>query len=228
MTTGSGSRERLGDQAYRQIRDWIVSLRLEPGSPLVDKVLSERLGIGLSPVREALKRLTLERLAVSYPARGTYVSPIDIADEAQLNEVRIQLEGLAASLAAERATPAQKSELLDLVAELEAGSTDRSAHTQLDGQVHRAIYAAARNQFLEATLSQYANLAWRIFNLGLNHEPVDMTHVSSQRAVVEAIVRGDADAARDAAQQHLAGFTSTVRTTMLSRTGAIGPGSTSN
>lgn len=99
MSTSDGaatSQGRLSDQAYRQIRDAIIGLRLEPGAPLVDRALSEWLGIGLTPVRDALKRLTLERLAVSYPARGTYVSPINIADASALNEVRVQLEGLAA------------------------------------------------------------------------------------------------------------------------------------
>lgn len=206
--TGLG---RLSDQAYLQIRDAIVALRLEPGAPLVDKALGEWLGIGLTPVRDALKRLTLERLAVSYPARGTYVSPINIADASQLNEVRVQLEGLAAALAAERATPAQKQSLLELVADLELEHDDRSAHTELDGRVHRAIYSAARNEYLEATLNQYANLALRIWNLGLKREPVEMRHVASQREVVEAIVRGDAEAARKFAEEHLRGFTDNAR-----------------
>jgi DNA-binding GntR family transcriptional regulator len=213
-SAGPIGRERLSDQAYRQIRDAIIALQLEPGAPLVDKALSEWLGIGLTPVRDALKRLTLERLAVSYPARGTYVSAINIADESQLTEVRVQLEGLAASLAAERATPAQKQTLLELVADLELEFDNRSAHTELDVRVHRAVYAATRNEFLEATLNQYANLAMRIWNLGLNREPVEMAHVRSQRDVVDAVVRGDPLGARQAAEQHLLGFSTTVRTAM--------------
>jgi DNA-binding GntR family transcriptional regulator len=215
----SSGQGRLSDQAYRQIRDAIVALRLEPGAPLVDKALSEWLGIGLTPVRDALKRLTLERLAVSYPARGTYVSPIDIADESQLTEVRVQLEGLAASLAAKRATSQQKRALLDLVADLELEHEDRSAHTELDAKVHRAIYSAARNDFLEATLNQYANLALRIWNFGLKREPVEMEHVHSQRDVVEAIVRGDAAGARRAAEKHLLAFSTNVRVVLRARNG---------
>lgn len=227
VSDGAASgRERLSDQAYRQIRDAIIALQLEPGAPLIDKALGEWLGIGLTPVRDALKRLTLERLAVSYPARGTYVSPIDIADASQLTEVRIQLEGLAAALAAERATAVQKQALLDLVAELELEHHDRSAHTELDARVHRAIYAATRNQFLEATLNQYANLALRIWNLGLRRQPVEMAHVHSQREVVEAIVRGDAVRARQAAEQHLLGFSAEVRSVM-GVGGEIGPGRSS-
>ena len=207
-------RERLSDQAYRQIRDAIISLQLAPGAPLIDKALSDWLEIGLTPVRDALKRLTLERLAVSYPARGTYVSPIDIGDESQLTEVRVELEGVAAALAAERATAPQKQKLLDLVADLELDHDNRSAHPVLDARVHRAIYAATRNKFLEATLNQYANLALRIWNLGLKREPVGLEPIHSQREVVEAIARGDVLGARQAAERHLLGFSTNVRSVL--------------
>jgi len=102
--TAAAPGERLVDVAYRELRDAIVAVRLQPGAPLDEKGLSASLGIGLTPIRDALKRLTLEKLAVTYPRRGTFVTEINIADEAKLTEVRVDLEGLAASLAAERST----------------------------------------------------------------------------------------------------------------------------
>ena len=81
------------DQAYRRIRDAIVAVSLQPGAPLDEKALSASLGLGLTPIRDALKRLTLEKLAVTYPRRGTFVSRINIADEARLTEIRVELEG---------------------------------------------------------------------------------------------------------------------------------------
>ena len=208
-------RERLVDQAYRQIRDAIVAVRLQPGAPLDEKALSASLGLGLTPIRDALKRLTLEKLAVTYPRRGTFVSRINIADEARLTEIRVELEGLAAAFAAERATEEDRAALLELLDDLEHGSHERADHTELDARVHRAIYAAARNEFLEATLNQYANLALRIWNFCLQEQLAGDEHIRSQRAVVEAIVRGDAPAARMAAEQHLRGFSEDVRSTVL-------------
>jgi DNA-binding GntR family transcriptional regulator len=210
-------RERLVDQAYRQIRDAIVAVRLQPGAPLDEKALSASLGLGLTPIRDAVKRLTLEKLAVTYPRRGTYVSRINIADEARLTEVRVELEGLAASLAAERATQDDRETLLERLGDLECGSLERADHTELDARVHRAIYAAAHNEFLEATLNQYANLALRIWNVGLAGHRADSQHISSQRAVVEAIVRGDAPTARMAAEEHLRGFSDEVRSVVRAR-----------
>lgn len=203
--------ERLADRAYREIRDAIVAVRLQPGSPLDEKALSARLGLGLTPIRDALKRLTLEKLAVTYPRRGTFVSPVNIADEARLTEIRVELEGLAAALAAERATAPERAELLSLVDDLEHGLQERAGHTELDARVHRAIYAAAGNEFLETTLTQYADLALRIWNVCLSDQRVDEKHIRSQRAVVEAIVRADAPAARTAAERHLREFSDEVR-----------------
>jgi len=199
------------DQAYRQIRDAIVAVRLQPGAPLDEKALSASLGVGLTPIRDALKRLTLERLAVTYPRRGTFVSRINIADEARLTEIRVELEGLAAALAAERATESERAAMLELLDVLEHGSHQRTHHTELDARVHRAIYAAAHNEFLESTLNQYTNLALRIWNFCLQGQRARDEHIHSQRTVVEAIVRGDAPAARMAAEQHLRAFSEEVR-----------------
>jgi DNA-binding GntR family transcriptional regulator len=207
-------RERLVDQAYRRIRDAIVALDLRPGAPLDEKALSASLGLGLTPIRDALKRLTLEKLAVTYPGRGTFASRINIADEARLTEIRVELEGLAAALAAERATEDERAALVSVLDDLEHGSHERVGHTGLDAQVHRAIYSAAGNEFLEARLNQYANLALRIWNFCLQGEPAGEQHIHSQRAVVEAIVRRDSTGARAAAQQHLKEFSEDVRSTI--------------
>jgi DNA-binding GntR family transcriptional regulator len=206
---------RLVDQAYRHIRDAIVAVRLQPGAPLDEKALSATLGVGLTPIRDALKRLTLEKLAVTYPRRGTFVSRINLADEARLTEIRVELEGLAAALAAERATEDDCATLLELVDDLERGSHERADHTELDARVHRAIYAATRNEFLESTLNQYSNLALRIWNFCLQEDLAVDEAIHSQREVVEAIARGDAPAARMAAEQHLRQFSEEVRSTVL-------------
>jgi DNA-binding FadR family transcriptional regulator len=127
----------------------------------------------------------------------------------------VELEGLAAALAAERVTDAGRAALLELLDDLEHGSHERADNTELDLRVHRAIYAAADNEFLESTLNQYANLAMRIWNFCLQEQVARDEHIHSQRTVVEAIVRGDAAAARKAAEQHLRGFSAEVRSTVL-------------
>ena len=107
-----------------------------------------------------------------------------------MTEIRVELEGLAAAFAAERATEEDRATLLQLLHDLEQGSHERADHTELDARVHRAIYAAARNEYLETTLNQYSNLALRIWNFCLQENLAVDNAIHSQREVVEAIVRG--------------------------------------
>jgi DNA-binding GntR family transcriptional regulator len=206
---------RLADQAYLRIRDAIITVEYEPGDPLDEKALSTEHGLGLTPVRDALKRLALERLAIVYPRRGTFVTEINISDERWLTEVRVDLEGLAAALAAERATDEECATLRALVDKLDS-ATD-AAHLSLDyisldAEIHRAIYASAHNPYLETSLNEYANLALRIWYWGLKRTRSRTPQACAQNEVVEAICAREPAAARAAAQRHLRGFSTEVRT----------------
>ena len=103
--------QSLADKAYHEIRDLIVSLELAPGAVIDERELIERLEIGRTPVREALRRLAHERLVEVYPRRGMFVTGVDVRELARLSEVREVLEPEAARLAAERATDADRAEL---------------------------------------------------------------------------------------------------------------------
>ena len=90
------------EQAYDAIRELIVTLELPPGSLVDERDLMARLGLGRTPVREALRALAQEKLIEVYPRRGMFVTPVDARDLAALSEVRGVLEPFAARLAAER------------------------------------------------------------------------------------------------------------------------------
>lgn len=202
---------RLADQAYLRIRDEIIAVRLQPGDPLDEKALSRRLEVGLTPVRDALKRLTLERLAVIYPRRGTFVTEINISDERWLTEVRIELEGLAAALAAERATDEECAALTKLAGALEDSSDLSLDYITADTEIHRAVYAASHNPYLENSLNLYANLALRIWHYGIQRMRPRTPRSCAQDEVVAAICARKPEAARKAAQSHLLGFSAEVR-----------------
>ena len=101
----------LADKAYHEIRLLIVSLELAPGAVIDERELIERLEIGRTPIREALRRLAHERLVEVYPRRGMFVTGVDVRELARLSEVREVLEPEAARLAAERATDAEREQL---------------------------------------------------------------------------------------------------------------------
>ena len=129
----------LSDQAYLAIRDLIVTLELPPGAIVSEADLMNRLAMGRTPVREALRALARERLIDVYPRRGMFVAGVDARDLASLSEARAVLEPAAARLAARRLTESDKAMLDELLAELDAlGSTpDERDLITLDRRLHR-------------------------------------------------------------------------------------------
>ena len=106
----------IADRAYFELRDRIVTLQLPPGAPLIEDELMRELGIGRTPLREAVKRLALENLVEVRPRRGTYVTEVNVADIVHITEVRAELEGQAAQLAAMRIDEAVRAQLQEFVA----------------------------------------------------------------------------------------------------------------
>ncbi|OXM64642.1 GntR family transcriptional regulator [Amycolatopsis thermalba] len=204
----------LAERAYTAIQDRLIMLDIPPMAPIDDTALSASLGLGRTPVREALKRLEVDRLVISYPRRGTFATGVDITDLAYISEIRVQLEPLAARRAAETAAAAVKSglaELADEVADLDVRALDRTGLMRCDLRVHRAIYRAAGNPHLEDTLVRYDNLATRIFCLFLDRMPHFDRHVGEHAALLRAIADGDGDTAADLALTHVTGFEKAIR-----------------
>jgi DNA-binding GntR family transcriptional regulator len=210
--------QSLADKAYHAIRGLIVSLELAPGALIDERELIERLGIGRTPVREALRRLAQEQLVEVYPRRGMFVTPVDARALARLSEVRAVLEPEAARLAAERATDADREELALLLSELDSVGDDGggSELIDLDERIHRAVYRAAHNDLLEATLEQYYMLALRIWSIGLDRAHELEEAVGAHRALLEAIHECDGDRAAATMRAHVENFEQAMHRVLLS------------
>src|SRR3954469_8498674 len=204
--------ESLADKAYHAIRDPIVSLELAPGAVIEERALIEQLGIGRTPVREALRRLAQERLVEGYPRRGGFVAGGDGGERGRLSEGGGVLEPEAARLAAERATDADRAELAALVEELDHGGSELM---ELDERIHRAVYRAAHNDLLEATLEQYYVLALRIWSIALDRAHELEEAVEAHRALLEAIQAGDGDRAADTMRAHVQNFEQAMHRVLL-------------
>jgi DNA-binding GntR family transcriptional regulator len=189
----------------------IVTLRLKPGAVIEEGRLQEELRLGRTPIREALQRLAHENLVSAIPHRGTFVTDINITDLARLTEVRIDLEGCAARLAAERATEDERRIMRDLIGELgglgEAASDDL---IRFDQRIHRIIYQASRNQFLEEVCDRYFNLSVRLWFLFLPRVPLKEA-VTEQLELLEAVLGRDPRRAESVLRRHIAGFEEEVR-----------------
>jgi DNA-binding GntR family transcriptional regulator len=201
----------LADVAYEALRDRLVTLAIRPGEPVDEEQLGRELGLGRTPLREAVKRLALERLITVYPRRGTFASEINITDLAQISDIRSAVEGHAAARAAQRLTDPLRTELAALQAQLESAADDRLALLELDARVHRFIYRCADNPYLTETCGRYFNLSLRIWHLALDRMPGLPAHVDEHREILAAIAAGDHERARDAMARHVQSFEHSIR-----------------
>lgn len=202
----------MADRAYFGLRDQLITLVIRPGEPIDDVAIAADLQLGRTPIREALKRLEDDRLVIAYPRRGTFATNVDITDLAHINEIRLQLEPLAARDAAERASAAQREEMRGLLAEFAEGAPSAATDLiRLDLRVHRSFYRASGNPHLEDVLIRYHNLATRMFCLFVERMPDVGTHINEHVDLLEAILAGEADRAAELARAHVVGFEGGIR-----------------
>ena len=206
----------LADRAYEGLRDQIVTLKIKPGQPIDEDRVGDELGMGRTPVREAIKRLALERLVTVFPRRGTFASDINITDLAQISDVRAIVEPHAARRAAERLTPARRDELDALRGELgrESSAWSDGALMDLDARVHRFIYRCADNPYLADSCSTYFNLSLRIWYLAVDRMPELSAHIGEHRELLTAISDGDGDRAARLLCEHVQAFERAIRSVL--------------
>lgn len=207
----------LAERAYVDLREEIIGVRLAPGALLREDELMQRLGVGRTPVREALQRLQRDGFVTVIPRRGTLVSDISITDLAAIYEVRKQLESWASRLAAERATDEDHREARRLMDDLAALTAHDDYQTLLtvDRRIHRFVYRTTKNPFLAGTLDRYQNLSLRILHVAMNRFPrltprLDDV-VQEQQTVLDAVCRGDGDTAERVAIEHISTFERAIR-----------------
>ena len=201
----------LSDRAYAALRDRLIALAIAPGAPIDEDALTRDLGVGRTPVREAVRRLALEGLVVVYPRRGTFAASIDITSLSDITDVRCQLEPHAAARAAELADADDRREAAALMAELEHAASSQRSLIELDARVHRFVHRCSRNPYLARDLDRYLNMSLRIWHLTFDRLPPLDDPVREHRALLEAISRGDPEAARSIALEHVLGFAREMR-----------------
>ncbi|MEU0529686.1 GntR family transcriptional regulator [Amycolatopsis tolypomycina] len=203
----------LAEQAYLFVRDRLVMLDIPPGSPINEEELGTTLGMGRTPIREALKRLESERLVVAYPRRGTFATDVNISDLAHISEVRRTLEPMATAAAASRATDTDRATLTELRAQLDTRvpAGDNAELLRTDLALHRAIYRCVHNPFLEDTLIRYDNLATRIWCVFVPRLSGMAGHVDEHVPLLTAIIEGDAEKAAALTHAHVTGFEAAIR-----------------
>lgn len=207
----------LSERAHAELRAMIVRLELAPGDVLREDDLRERLGIGRTPIREALQRLAREHFVTVIPRRGMFVAGIDVTELSMLFETRTVLEPYAARLAAARGTEEHWTEMANSLEATEAATGDNERLMAIDRRCHELMWEAAANRFLLDTLDTLYAQSDRLWHLYLA-DVADMGHaVAEHRSILDALRSGDGDRAGVLVEAHVRAFDEAIRTAVTRR-----------
>jgi DNA-binding GntR family transcriptional regulator len=183
----------LTDRAWRALEEEIVTLRIAPGSIVSEAGLSARLGLGRTPVREALQRLAVEGLVQILPRRGIIVTEIDVAAQLRLLEVRREIERLLARASAHRGTNEQRVRFDSIADEMETAARreDDVAFMRLDRAFNLLLLEAAGNEFASAAMRVMNGLARRFWYAHYRLVADLPLTARLHAAVARAIAKGD-------------------------------------
>jgi len=198
-------RRTLAPELRRSLADDILAGRLLPGTRLDERLLAAQWGMSRTPVREALKQLAVTGLVESHPHRGVFVAQVDSDQVREMFELAGELEASCARLAAIRMAADERHQLEAMhVASMEAvsrGQSDR--YDSFNLEFHAAIFRGCHNQqMVETTLAMRGRVA--PFRRAQFKLPIRISaSFEEHQAIVEAILRGDADAAAACMRAHI-------------------------
>ena len=195
----------MAEVAYRAVEKMIVTRQLRPGSMISENQLSEQLGCGRTPIREALQRLKFEGYVEIHPRRGVLVSPIDVLKQLELLEVRRPLENLVVRLATARASDQERAEMRGLAQEIRAAAAAGEAgrYLQATRTIHETEARAAHNSALAATIGVIHGQSRRFWYAQIEASGAFPEGSEIHAATLTAIVEGDANAAAASADRLL-------------------------
>lgn len=194
------------DEAYVAIQKKIMHIELKPGERIIKKELEQALGIGATPVREAILRLRREGLLSVLPQSGTFVSRINLEEVYQARFVRENIEKLVIAEAIPKTTTEQLSELRKIISlqEVYLNSNDYDSFFNLDEKFHKLFYVIAHKEFVWNWL-QIVNLQFNRFRyLRLEVADLDWKQIfNDHSALIEAVAKKQITQAAEITGQHL-------------------------
>ena len=193
----------LTDQAYQELEERIVTLQLQPGEVLSETALSEQLGIGRTPIREALQRLAREGLILILPRKGILVSEINPSKQLLVLEVRRELERLMARAGAARRTGLERDTFLAIANGMEHAASDNDdiAFMRYDNELNTLISRAAHNEYALRAIDLMNGLSRRFWYVHYK-EAADLPLCARLHAsVARAIANGDPEQAAAASDR---------------------------
>ena len=196
----------LKDLVYLELKHKILTGEIVSQTRLMEIDLSEKMNVSRTPIREAIKRLADDGLVKVEPRRGAYVANISIKDMLDVFEVREDMEGFVAKLAAKRITDEEKEELREIAEEYEAAiekADDKEDIIALDEKFHNFIVKCSGNETLSELVKYVQELSLRFRYLYYDDYSLYESTAEQHNRIMEAINSGRAEEARVEADAHV-------------------------
>lgn len=194
----------LRDIVFESLREAIMGGALKPGERLMETQLAEELGVSRTPVREAIRKLELEKFVVMIPRKGAYVAGVSLKDISEVFEIRSALEGLAANLAAERITDDELEQMERvLFYRSDDEAVDLEQLVKSDTDFHALVYQASRNERLIHILANLREQIQRFRATSLAVPGRMKLAVDEHRMIVEALRNHNSEEAQALAIAHI-------------------------
>ena len=196
----------LREMVYEELKMQILTGAIIPGTRMMEVELAEEMGVSRTPIREAIRKLEKEGLVVIEPRRGAYASQISTQDMVEILEVRENMEGLAAFFAASLMQPEEMAELKEIETKYNEAEIKGSMEDMIkyDTRFHRIIVESCNNKILVQMIEQLQELVLRFRYIYYDNFRRADNMPEEHRIIIEAIESGNAEAARDAADVHIA------------------------
>jgi len=178
----------MAEIAYRVLEEQLVTIKIPPGELVSEKDLMEKAGIGRTPVREAIQKLSAEGMLQVLPRKGLMVTPLRRSDLLQIVEARRVLERLMVVKAAERATPDQRQALRILATHMDAAGNNLESFFRLDRRMDELLESACNNRYLVNALAAMHSQCRRLWYLHRHHLNLPLSaqlHAGLARAVAD-------------------------------------------
>ncbi|MFW5992051.1 MAG: GntR family transcriptional regulator [Halanaerobiaceae bacterium] len=200
------SYEPLRIQVYNLLRQSVLEGKIDPGTKLTETGLAEQLNVSRTPIREAFRMLELENLIIIIPQQGVFVAGIKSRGEIDdIFRVRLELEGLAAYLAARNISQQQIKELNELLVRVEEGVKEKDLKKciEIDIAFHELIKKASDNRWLKSFLDSLFEQVTRFRAKSLGLEGRMEKALVEHKKLGAAIASGNQELARRLAHQHI-------------------------
>ncbi len=195
----------LGEVVFEYLRSAILSGELKPGERLMEVTIADQLGVSRTPVREAIRKLEKENFVIMIPRKGAYVADLTKTDILEVLEIRVELEGFSAALAARRRSDEELEALGSVIERFNEAMMNRDTKKMIecDNEFHSLIFTASKNQRLIDIIldlhDQFQRFRLVYFNEFTNFQEIQQSHGK----IFEAILNHDSETARKNAEEHV-------------------------